>query len=142
VKLRDLKKTLDDSTQQVDGFKEVQRRKRHCNEEPAQTTKKVPLPASTVKVATKNFIPLQTTNMDNDAPDTESTTTEKVVSEKWGRLPPLRLTFATNLIELQKQLKGLAKDTFEFRSTKNRTRVVTKNMVDYQSVKTYFESNN
>jgi hypothetical protein len=50
VKLHDLKKTLKDSTQQ-----EVHRRKRHCNEEPAQTMKKVALPASTVKVATKNF---------------------------------------------------------------------------------------
>jgi hypothetical protein len=96
-----------------------------------------------VKVATKNFFAsLQTNNMDTDAPDTESTTTEKAVQEKLGRPPPIVLTSASNLIQLQKQLKGVAKDTFEFRSTKNGTRVVTKNMVDYQSVKTYFQSKN
>jgi hypothetical protein len=55
VTLHDLKKILNDSTQQEDGFKEVHRRKRHCNEEPAQTMRKVALPASNVKVATKNF---------------------------------------------------------------------------------------
>jgi hypothetical protein len=70
VMLHDLKKIQKDSTQQEDGFKEVHRRKRHCNEEPTQTTKKVALPASTVKEATKNFFaPLRTNNMDTDAPD-------------------------------------------------------------------------
>jgi hypothetical protein len=48
--LHDFKKILKDSTQQVDDFK-----KRHCNEEPTQTTKKVALPTTNVKVATKNF---------------------------------------------------------------------------------------
>jgi hypothetical protein len=139
--LHDLKKVLKDSTRQEDCFNEVHRRKRHCNEEPIQSTTKVDLPTSTVKVATKNFFgPLRTNNMDTDTPDTESTTTEKAVQEKLGRPPPIVLTSANNLIQLQKQLKGVAKDTFEFRSTKNGTRIVTKNMVDYQSVKTYFES--
>jgi hypothetical protein len=79
----------------------------------------VTLPASTVEVTTKNFFaPLRTTNMDTDAPGTESTTTEKAVPEKSGRPPPIVLAYATNLIQLQKQLKGVAKDTFEFRSTK------------------------
>jgi hypothetical protein len=79
--------------------------------------KKVALPASTVKVATKNFFaPLRTNNMDTDAPDTESTATEKAVPEKLGRPPPIVLTSTSNLIQLQKQLKGVAKDTFEFRS--------------------------
>jgi hypothetical protein len=55
VTLNDLKKIQKDGTQQVDGFKEVHRRKRYCNEEPAQTTKKVALPTSTLKAATKNF---------------------------------------------------------------------------------------
>jgi hypothetical protein len=72
----------------------------------------------------------------------ESTATEKGVPENSGRPPPIVLTSATNLIELQKQLKGVAKDTFQFRSIKNGTREVTKNKVDYQSVKTYFKSNN
>jgi hypothetical protein len=55
VTLLDLKKIQKDSTQQEDDFKEVHRRKRHCHEEPTQTMKKVALPASTVKLAIKNF---------------------------------------------------------------------------------------
>jgi hypothetical protein len=70
---------------------------------------------------------------------TESTATEKGVQENSDRPPPIVLTSATNLIELQKQLKGV---TFQFRSTKSGTKVVTKNKVNYQSVKTYFETNN
>jgi hypothetical protein len=141
VTLHDLKKIKKDSTQQEDGFKKVHRRKRHCHEESTQAMKKVALPESNVKVATRNFFaPLRTNDMDTDFPDTESTTTEKAVEEKSGRPPPIVLTSSSNLMQLQKQLKGVAKDTFEFRSTKNGTRVVTKSMVDYQSVKTYFES--
>jgi hypothetical protein len=51
------------------------------------------------------------------------------------------LTSAANLIQLQKQLKGVAKQSFEFRNTRNGTRVVTKDMVDYQVVKSYFDKN-
>jgi hypothetical protein len=88
VTLHDLKKIKKDSTQQEDGFKEVHRRNRHCHEEPKETLKKVALPASTVKVATKNFFgPLRTNDMDTDVPHTESTTTEKAVEEKLGRPP-------------------------------------------------------
>jgi hypothetical protein len=96
-----------------------------------------------VKVATKKFFtPLQTTNMDTYAPDTESSAVEEAVPGKMGRPPPIVLTSATNLIQLQKQLKGVAKQIFEFHSTKNRTRVITKGMVDFQSVKAHFESSN
>jgi hypothetical protein len=49
--------------------------------------------------------------MATDAPGTESTATEKAVPEKSGRSPPVMLTSATNLIQLQKQLKGVVKDT-------------------------------
>jgi hypothetical protein len=45
------------------------------------------------------------------------------------------------LIQLQKQLKGVAKQNFEFRNTRNGTRVVTKDMVDYQAVKSHFDKN-
>jgi hypothetical protein len=65
-----------------------------------------------VKVATENFIAhLRRTNMDTDAPGTESIAAEEAVSGKLGRLPPVVLTSATNLIQLQKQLKGMAKQT-------------------------------
>jgi hypothetical protein len=141
VTLNDYKKVLKDSTQQVDGFKEVRSRKKHCNKEAACTAKKAALPASTVKAATKNFAPLRTTNMDTDTPGTESTAAEEAVPGNSGRPFTIVLT-PTNLTHLQKQLKGMEKQTFEFRSTKNGTRVVTKDIVNYQSVKAYFDSNN
>jgi hypothetical protein len=87
----------------------------------------------------KNFFaPLRTTNTDNDAPVTESKSTEAEATGKSGRPPQIILMSAANLIQLQKQLKGVAKRSFEFHNTKNRTRVVTKDMVDYQAVKTFF----
>jgi hypothetical protein len=49
------------------------------------------------------------------------------------------LTSAANLIQLQKQMKGVAKQSFEFRNTKNGTKVVTKE-VDYKVVKSFFET--
>jgi hypothetical protein len=36
----------------------------------------------------------------------------------------------------------VAKQSFEFRNTKNGTRVVTKGIVDYQTVKAFFETKN
>jgi hypothetical protein len=138
VTLLDLKEIQKDITQQEDGFKEVHRRKRHCHEEPTPTTKKVALPASTVKVATKNFFaPLRASNMDTDAPVMVSNSTQATAPEKSGRPPPVVLTSTTNLIQLQKQLKGVARHSFEFRSTTNRT----KDLVDYQAVKSHFEKN-
>jgi hypothetical protein len=44
--------------------------------------------------------------MDTDVPDTESTATEEAVPEKPGRPPSIVLASATNLIQLQKQLKA------------------------------------
>jgi hypothetical protein len=68
-------------------------------------------------------------------------TEEAAAPGKSGRPPPIILTSATNLIQLQKQLKGVALQTFEFRSTKNGTRVGTKDTVDCQAVKSLFEKN-
>jgi hypothetical protein len=105
--------------------------------------KKPAIPTSSTKVTTKNFFaPLKTMNMDTDAPGTESSAAEEPVPGKASRPPPIVLTSATNLIRLQKRLKGVAKQHFEFRSTTNGTRVTKKDMVDYQSVKGHFEANN
>jgi hypothetical protein len=94
-------------------------------------------------VTTKNFFaPLRMLNMDTDAPGTESSKAEEPVPGKSSKPPPIVLTSVINLIKFQKQLKGIAKQQFEFRSTRNRTRNTTKDMVDYQSVKGHFETNN
>jgi hypothetical protein len=83
-------------------------------------TKEMALPTSAMTVANV-FSPFRTTNLDTDAPVTESKSTEAVATEKSGRPPPIILTSAANLIQLQKQLKGVAKQSFEFRNTKNGT---------------------
>jgi hypothetical protein len=75
--------------------------------------------------------------MDTDAPVTESSTEEAAAPSKAARPPPVVLTSAVNLIQLQKKLKGVAQHSFDFRHT----RVVTKDMVDYQAVKSYFQQN-
>jgi hypothetical protein len=93
-------------------------------------------------VTTSNFYALLwTAQMDTDAQVAESNTEEAAAPVKSSRPPPIVLTSAANLIQLQKQLKGVAKQHFGFRNTRNGTRVVTKDMVDYQAVKSYFNQN-
>jgi hypothetical protein len=48
------------------------------------------------------------------------------------------LTSKTKLNQLQKQLKSVIKEDFEFHSTRNETTVITKGMADFESVKSYF----
>jgi hypothetical protein len=43
---------------------------------------------------------------------------------------------------LQKQLKSAVKEIFEFRSNRNRTRVITRGIADFQSDKSHFDANN
>jgi hypothetical protein len=80
--------------------------------------------------------------MDTDTSGTDSMPHEKAVPGKTDRPPSVVLTSATNLVQLQKQLKGVAKDNFEFRSTRNRTRAITKSMADFSAVRSYIENNN
>jgi hypothetical protein len=142
ITLNDLNEVLKNSAPREEGFKEVRRRKRRNTVEAACTAKKA-IPTSSTKVATKNFFaPFRTLTMDTYALGTESSEAEEPVPGKSSRPPPIVLTFAINLTELQKQLKGIAKQQFEIRSTRNGTRVTTKDMVDYQSVKGHFEANN
>jgi hypothetical protein len=78
------------------------------------------------------------------------TSTALNIPTQGGRHPklfrPLRaadiLTSTTDLIRLQKQLKIVLKENFEFRSTRNGTRVITRSMADFQSVKSHFVANN
>jgi hypothetical protein len=79
--------------------------------------------------------------MDTDAASTEASPRETTTA-KSGRPPPIILTSAVNLIQLQKQMKNLVKVDFEYRSTRNGTRVVTRGMVDFQTIKSNLEENN
>jgi hypothetical protein len=144
VTLNELKSVLTTSgqagqTKQADDFKEVRNRKRHSTEEAAHSPKKAAVPTPAGPVPTKNFFaPLRTTQMDTDAPVAESSTEDASAPSKAARPPPIILTFAANLIQLQKKLKGVARQNFELRNTRSGTRVVTKDMVDCQAVKEYF----
>lgn len=71
--------------------------------------------------------------MDSAEPDGDDTQNEQQ--------PPILLTTSTNLMQLQKEIKGLVKDILEFRSTRNGTRVVTPDMADYYSIRTQFDKN-
>jgi hypothetical protein len=131
--------SLRGQTKQADGFQEVRNRKRHSTGEAARTPKKATVAPPAEKIHTRNFFaPLRAANMDTDAP-AESNTEEAPAPAKSSRPPPIVLTSAANLIQLQKQLKGVTKQPFEFRNTKNGTRVATKDMVDYQAIRNYFD---
>jgi hypothetical protein len=80
--------------------------------------------------------------MDTDSSGAKATAHEEAVPCKGSRLPPIILTSETNLIQLQKQLKSVVKENFEFRSTQNRTRVITRDVVDFRVVKSHFSNSN
>jgi hypothetical protein len=80
--------------------------------------------------------------MDTDSSGAEATTPEKAVPDKAGRPPTIILTSTTNLIQLQRQMKNVAKGDFEFRNTKNGTRVMTKSMTNFETVKSFFSTQN
>jgi hypothetical protein len=122
---------------QGDGFKEVRSQKDITPQRQPALRRKQLCQLQQVRCQQKKFFaPFRANNMDTDAPVTVSNPTEATAPEKLGQPLPIMLTSAANLIQLQKQLKGVAKQNFEFRSTRNGTRVVTKDMVDCQAVKT------
>jgi hypothetical protein len=77
-----------------------------------------------------------------DSASTETSPREATTTAKTGRPPPIVLTFAVNLIQLQKQLKNVVKEDFEFCNTRNETRIIIRGMVDFLAVKSHFEKNN
>jgi hypothetical protein len=77
--------------------------------------------------------------MHTNASGTEVTSNNEAVLGKTGRQPSIILTSTTKLIQLQKQLESVVKQNFEFRSTRNGTRVITRSMADFQS---HFDANN
>jgi hypothetical protein len=97
-------------------------------------------------VPTKNFFaPLRTKDTEMECSVVDDTA-EKAEGEQQkspsqsGRPPPIILTSVVNLIHLQKQLKSVVNDSFEFRTIRNGTRVVTRSLADFHSVKSLFDS--
>jgi hypothetical protein len=135
---------------QEEGFQEVRRRKRNSSNEVARTPKKIlvsaaPAAANTIPktVTTRNFFTLlRTASMDTEDSDAEESTQEEANPGKTGRPPPRVITATVNLLQLQKLIKSVVKDNFEFQNTRNGTRVITKTLGDFAAVKSYLESHN
>jgi hypothetical protein len=70
----------------------------------------------------------------------EDNSKQKETPNQAGRPPPIILTSAIHLLQLQKQLCSIVQGSFEFRTTKTGSRVVTKEMADFSAVKTFFTS--
>jgi hypothetical protein len=96
------------------------------------------------EVVTRNYLApvMAAADMDTDASGADATSDEDAVPGKTDRPPPIIITTTTNLIQLQTQLKSMIKGNIEFRSTRNGTRVITRVLADFQSVKSHFDASN
>jgi hypothetical protein len=130
----------------VDGFREKRRRKRNSSGGKATQKNRATPPMSvegkppTKPPTTRNyFAPLGTADMDIPEREEADTQDQQQTQATAGRPPPIVLTASTNLMHLQKELKGLVKGNFEFRNTRNGTRVVTREMADYSAIRAYYD---
>jgi hemin uptake protein HemP len=64
--------------------------------------------------------------MDMETAEAENTLPEQEAPRKPGRPPPIVMTSNTNLIRLQSELQEHVKGEYEFRNTRNGTRIITK----------------
>jgi hypothetical protein len=80
--------------------------------------------------------------MDADYVNTESSPREATAPAKPGRPPPIVLSSAVKLTQLQKQLIDVVSENFEFRSTRNGTRIIRRSMAGFESVISHFDSQN
>jgi hypothetical protein len=67
---------------------------------------------------------------------------KRATTSQAGRPPPIILTAANNLLQLQKKLRGFVKGSFEFRNTRNGTTDTTKELTDFSAHKAYFQKEN
>jgi hypothetical protein len=67
---------------------------------------------------------------------------EQQTSGSADRPPPIVLTTATNLLQLQKDIRVFVKGNFNLRSTRNGTRVVTRETADYSAIGAHFDGRN
>jgi hypothetical protein len=134
-------------------FREQRRRKRNYSEIPENKSKKPttalndPRLRRQQEIPTRNFFDiLRTTEMEksqSDAADHSTTNQQELTpTNRTGRPPPIVLTSQVNLIEIQKRLKSVTKGDLELRSTKNGTRVVTKEMADFSATKSHSDTQN
>jgi hypothetical protein len=138
----------------TEGFREQRRRERNPPDKQAKKSKtNVQTPGSKDskqqpqgEVTTKNFFaPLRRTEMENESTLTEGTSDEQSrepSSSKAGRPPPIMLTSAVKQIQLQRNVRNIVKGDFEFRNTRNGTRIITKELEDSSAIRKYLEGKN
>jgi hypothetical protein len=97
-------------------FREVWRSKRHStNETAVLTAVYAAVHTSPEEASTRNlFIPLRACDVDADSAITESSSRGTTAGAKTGRRPPIVLTSAVKMMKLQKHLKRVVIENFEF----------------------------
>jgi hypothetical protein len=143
-KLRD--RLQSEQEEPTEEFREQKRRKRNSSDEQPVVPKKTAITSGSVRdprirpqvdLPTRNLYAPLRTEMDLEV---DNNSEQQEPSNQAGRPPPIILTSATNLLQLQKQLRCIVKGSFEFRNTKSRIRVVAKEMADFSAIKTFFTS--
>jgi hypothetical protein len=86
-------------------------------------------------VITHFFAPLRTNYPDKETNGAENALPEQKAMRKSVSPPPIVMTSTTKPIRLQSDLKEHVKREYEFRNTRNGTRVITKEMADYSAMK-------
>jgi hypothetical protein len=129
-----------ESTTQNDNFQGVKYHKRNISNDTSDTqtwnwinqSQHQQLANCLQKQLTYNFFtPLSTTDMDTETTRSQHALLEHMAPRKSGRLPPIAMTSATNLIQLQ-WLKNMSKKSTSSEITK----------WNYSVTKSYLEKNN
>jgi hypothetical protein len=133
-----------DATQQSEEFREQRRRKRVPSNDKSQALQaKKSSCTAPPQVQTRNFYaPLWNSKEVEERQGNSSTDAGDQAPSQAGRPPPIILTATTNLLQLQKKLRVFVKGSFEFRNTRNGTRVVTKDLSDFSVIKAFFQKEN
>jgi hypothetical protein len=137
-----------EATQEAEEFREQRRRKRVPSGENSQALQ-VKKSSSTApqmappQVQTWNFnAPLRNRMEVEERQGNSSKDAGDQATSQAGRPPSIILTAATNLLQLQKKLRAFVKGSFEFRNTRNGTRVVTKELSVFSAIKAFFQKKN
>jgi hypothetical protein len=137
-----------EATQQAEEFRRQRRWKRvpsDDNSQALQAKKSSSTAPQTAppQVQTRNFYaPLRNSMEVEERQGNSATDAGDQATSPAGRPPPIILTAATNLLQLQKKPRVFAKGSFELRNTRNGTRVVAKDMSDFSAIKAFFQKEN
>jgi hypothetical protein len=138
-----------------DGFREQRRRKRNPSDEETKANSKKCTTSTTsvaahpygkaTPVATRNYLaPLRMEESQEEIGRSAELGADEPPQQqqmgKTARPPPIVLTAPINLMKLNSEMKYILKGTYEYRNTRNGTRMVTSDMSDDLAAKHYFYS--